>query len=328
MSLFEDMNKKKPALEPEVSSVQEVKPVAAEEVVVEEPVVVEPVKAEAPVSKYKYTSWWKSPEYEKQVAELANVAEKRRETDKKQAKWNRNVAIFSDIARLGVQVGANAGGAYMIDRTTPFTDKATEKLERLRKEHAAEIEGYAQKLKEAKLKDREDLMNRNIAEMKYKQADDELKYKIAKDKELRKRWEAEQTVREENAETNKKRVDAYINGGGGSGVNRDVYLINDDGTKKVFKHAENANNIQAAYAELPSGFKVQKEVKLYDEDRMGRPVLRIDAEGVPVTRLVENTKPTLGEMRQKIEEYNARALDNNTVEDWTPEEDEIIDYKP
>ena len=72
--------------------------------------------------------------------------------------------------------------------------------------------------------------------------------------------------------------------------------------------AENANNIQAAYAELPSGYRVQKEIKLYDEDDMGKPVLRIDAEGMPVTRLVENTKPTLGEMRQAIEEYNAREL--------------------
>jgi hypothetical protein len=111
-------------------------------------------------------------------------------------------------------------------------------------------------------------------------------------------------------------------------VNRDVYLVNDDGTKKVFKHSENANNIQAAYAELPSGFKAQKEVKLYDEDDMGKPVLRIDAEGVPVTKLVENTKPTLGEMRQAIENYNARELNKDVVEDWMPEEDEIIDYEP
>jgi hypothetical protein len=40
-------------------------------------------------------------------------------------------------------------------------------------------------------------------------------------------------------------------------------------------------------------------------------VLRVDAEGVPVTKLVENTKPTLGEMRQAIEEYNARELKND-----------------
>lgn len=282
MNLYDEMNKKKPlVVEPEVAEAPVLEPV--EPVAVEE-VVVEPVKAKAPVSEHKYTSWWKSPEYEKQVAELANVAEKRRETDKKQAKWNRNVAIFSDIARLGAQVGANAGGAYMIDRTTPFTDKATEKLERLRKEHAAEIEGYAQKLKEAKLKDREDLMNRNIAEVKYKQADDELKYKkqkdaieyaykIAKDEELRERWEAEQAVREENAETNKKRAN---NSGSGKDtqVKYDAY-----------------HELIAVYPEYTVQKKIVKKNEYtgkWEVDEQGKYVYDYTDDDNPSIRAVEN----------------------------------------
>lgn len=245
MSLFDDMNKKNPPLELELVGLP-----------AEEPKVENPTVEEKP---YKYTSWWQSPEYEKQVAALAGNAEIRREKEMQQAKRDRKMAILSDIARLGVQAGANAGGAYMIERTTPFTDKATEKLERLRREHGAEIEAYAQKLKAARQKDKEDQMNRNIAEVKYKQADDELKYKkqkdaldyaykVAKDDAAQKRWEKEQEVREKNADANAKRANAYANGGGGGGNKYTMPVFMPNGEVIEFSRAKHGENwINRAY---------------------------------------------------------------------------------
>ena len=260
--------------------------------------------------------------YEAQAqAEIAEAEKKAAEIER-QAKRDRDMALIGDMAHLVSQGAAMHGGAWKIGQTQNEGAKGNERLRVLREKNAAQTAAFAKDraaLMEAKRKEQ------NAQKLARYNAEVEA-YKYAKEQERKDRQEARQT-----AESIAK-INYYNNGGrrttGGSGVNRDVYLINDDGTKKVFKHADNANNIQAAYAELPSGFKVQKEVKLYDEDDMGRPVLRIDAEGMPVTKSVENTKPTLGEMRQAIEEYNARALDNNTVEDWIPEEDEIIDYEP
>ena len=267
--------------------------------------------------------------YVAQVEAETAEAKKRAEQLEKQAKWDRDMALWGDMASLAAKGAAMHGGAWKINKDESAAAKGNERLRALQKENAAQLAAYAKQevaARDAARKERNtQKLARYNAEVELYKRDLEAE-KYAKEQERKDRQEARQT-----AESTAK-INYYNNGGrrttgGGSGVNRDVYLINDDGTKKVFKHSENANNIQAAYAELPSEFKAQKEVKLYDEDDI-KPVLRIDAEGMPVTKLVQNTKPTLGEMRQAIEEYNARALDNNTVEDWTPEEDEIIDYEP
>ena len=250
-------------------------------------------------------------------------AERKAALIEREAKRDRDMALIGDMAHLVTQGAAMHGGAWKVGQTQNEGAKGNERLRVLREKNAAQTAAFAKEraaLREAKRKEEnaQKLAQYNAEVEQYKRDLEAEKY--AKE-------QARQT-----AESTAK-INYYNNGGrrtagGSSGVNRDVYLINDDGTKKVFRHAENANNIQAAYAELPSGFKAQKEVKLYDEDDMGKPVLRIDAEGVPVTKLVENTKPTLGEMRQAIENYNARELNKDVVEDWMPEEDEIIDYEP
>lgn len=262
-------------------------------------------------------------------AEIAE-AKKRAEQLEKQAKWDRDMALWGDMASLAAKGAAMHGGAWKINKDESAAAKGNERLRALQKENAAQLAAYAKQevaARDAARKERntQKLAQYNADVEQYKRDLEAEKY--AKEQERKDRQEARQT-----AESTAK-INYYNNGGrrtagGGSSVNRDVYLVNDDGTKKVFKHSENANNIQAAYAELPQEFKAQKEVKLYDEDDMGKPVLRIDAEGMPVTKLVENAKPTLGEMRQAIEEYNARELKKDVVEDWIPEEDEIIDYEP
>lgn len=248
--------------------------------------------------------------YVAQVEAETAEAKKRAEQLEKQAKWDRDMALWGDMANLAAKGAAMHGGAWKINKDESAAAKGNERLRALQKENAAQLAAYAKQevaARDAARKERnaQKLAQYNAEVEQYKRDLEAEKY--AKEQERKDRQEARQT-----AESTAK-INYYNNGGrrttgGSSGVNRDVYLINDDGTKKVFRHAENANNIQAAYAELPSGYRVQKEVKLYDEDDMGKPVLRIDAEGMPVTKLVENTKPTLGEMRQAIEEYNAREL--------------------
>lgn len=241
-------------------------------------------------------------------AEIAE-AKKRAEQLEKQAKWDRDMALWGDMASLAAKGAAMHGGAWKINKDESAAAKGNERLRALQKENAAQFAAYAKQevaARDAARKERntQKLARYNAEVEQYKRDLEAEKY--AKEQERKDRQEARQT-----AESTAK-INYYNNGGrrtaGDSSVNRDVYLINDDGTKKVFRHADNANNIQAAYAELPSEFKAQKEVKLYDEDDTGKPVLRIDAEGMPVTKSVENTKPTLGEMRHAIGVYNARAL--------------------
>ena len=234
-------------------------------------------------------------------------AEKKAAEIERQAKRDRDMALIGDMAHLVSQGAAMHGGAWKIGQTQNEGAKGNERLRVLREKNAAQTAAFA--------KERAALMETKRKEQnaqKLAQHNAELEaYKYEKEQERKDRQEARQQAETDSTIAKNLAYANYYNSGGsggGSGVNRDVYLLNDDGTKKVFRHADNANNIQAAYAELPSGFKAQKEVKLYDEDDMGKPVLRIDAEGMPVTKSVENTKPTLGEMRHAIEVYNARAL--------------------
>lgn len=235
-------------------------------------------------------------------------AEKKAAEIERQAKRDRDMALIGDMAHLVSQGAAMHGGAWKIGQTQNEGAKGNERLRVLREKNAAQTAAFAKEraaLMETKRKEQNAQKlakyNAELEAYKREQAQANTLARLEEQERHNRAMEQIQTDRED-------RLKKQGGSGGGSGVNRDVYLLNDDGTKKVFRHADNANNIQAAYAELPSGFKAQKEVELYDEDDMGKPVLRIDAEGMPVTKSVENTKPTLGEMRHAIEVYNARAL--------------------
>lgn len=143
MSLYDIMNKKP------------VEPVAAPVVVTEEKAPVVPVQTapvqEAPQAvqstetpqKKPYTWWWQTPEYLGEVNRRAADAEKRAEQDRKRAVRQRNAAILGDLAKLGAQMYAKAGGAWKIDAFTPATEKANDKLAALRERHAAEVAAFA-----------------------------------------------------------------------------------------------------------------------------------------------------------------------------------------
>ena len=263
--------------------------------------------------------------YVAQVEAETAEAKKRAERLEKQAKWDRDMALWGDMANLAAKGAAMHGGAWKINKDESAAAKGNERLRALQKENVAQLAAYAKQevaARDAARKERnaQKLAQYNAEVEQYKRDLEAEKY--AKEQERKDRQEARQT-----AESTAK-INYYNNGGrrttgGGSGVNRDVFLINDDGTKKVFKHSENANNIQAAYAELPKEYRVKKAVPRTETIR-GRKVYVKDSEGKQVYDYMEDLDASLEQKRQAISDYNNREL----IEDWTHEEDEIIDYEP
>lgn len=249
-------------------------------------------------------------------------AERKAAEIERQAKRDRDMALIGDMAHLVAQGAAMHGGAWKIGQTQSEGAKGNERLRVLREKNAAQAAAFAKEraaLREAKRKEEN---ARKLAA--YNAERDAYKEAMAQANADR-TFKATEEYREKQLKLQKEREERLKKqGGSGSGVNRDVYLLNDDGTKENFKHADYANNVQAAYAKLPEEYKVKKEVNLYEKDDQERSTLRIDEKGMPVTQWVVNPKPTLDEKKQAIENYNARDL----VEDWAPEEDEIIDYEP
>lgn len=258
----------------------------------------------------------------KQSKDLADAQEKR-------AKRDRDMAIFGDIASLVSKGAAMHGGAWKINKEEPMAAKGNEKLRALQESNSKQLVEYAKMRMNAADADRKERNAQKVAEynagveqhkrdVEAQKYANEQAYKARK--ELREIAESEAKVKRDKAY-----ADFYNNGGrrtgSGSSVNRDVFLVNDDGTRINFTHADDANNVQAAYARLPEEYKVKKEVKLYDRDALGNPVLRIDEDGAPVTTLIENTHPTLQDMRFAISEYNARELRGAGIQ-WDDEDDD------
>ena len=263
-------------------------------------------------------------------------AEKKAAEIERQAKRDRDMALIGDMAHLVSQGAAMHGGAWKIGQTQNEGAKGNERLRALREKNAAQTAAFAKEraaLMEAKRKERnaQKLARYNAEVEQYKRDLEAEKY--AKEQERKDRQEARQT-----AESTAK-INYYNNGGrrtagGGSSVNRDVYLINDDGSKTEFKHADNANNVQAAYNAIiqrdPS-YKAQKMDYVYTVDDLGRPVYELNADGtrMMVSRDANPKEVTLQMMRDVIERYNADMMYTaNEVIDFVPDEDEIIDYVP
>ena len=252
-------------------------------------------------------------------------AEKRAAEIERQAKRDRDMALIGDMAHLVSQGAAMHGGAWKIGQAQNESAKGNERLRVLREKNAAQTAAFAKEraaLMEAKRKEQnaQKLAQYNAEVEQYKRDLEAEKY--AKEQERKDRQEARQT-----AESVAK-INYYNNGGrrtagGGSSVNRDVFIVKDDGTKEYFRHADDANNVQAAYARLPNEYRVEKAVPRTETIR-GRKVYVKDSEGKQVYDYMEDLDASLEQKRQAISDYNNREL----IEDWTPEEDEIIDYEP
>jgi hypothetical protein len=109
------------------------------------------------------------------------ASRERMKAEEKRARWQRNAAIFGDVAKLGAQAYAKSGGATTIKEFTPQTQIANERLAAIRDKHAAQIESFAQSMAAARNAELKDKTARNKAEADYAQADAAARYKAAKD---------------------------------------------------------------------------------------------------------------------------------------------------
>lgn len=213
MSLYDIMSKR-PVIdeEPEGQEVPVAAPVQQE--VVQAAPVLEPA-----AEKKDRLWWWQTPDFMGAVAAQEKAAEKRMEQEKKRARRQRNMAILGDIARLGAQTGAIAGGAWIADPFTPATEKANDNLAALRERHAAEVAAFArqraaaqEKLaadNNAKEKFREALENE---ERKDRQAVAEHQYKVQRDQVSDAQKAAELAWKKENAKAEAEAEKQYRDG--------------------------------------------------------------------------------------------------------------------
>lgn len=241
-------------------------------------------------------------------------AEKKAAEIERQAKRDRDMALIGDMAHLVSQGAAIHGGAWKIGQTQNEGAKGNERLRALREKNAAQTAAFAKEraaLREAKRKEQnaQKLAQYNAEVEAYKSDLEAEKY--AKEQERKDRQEARQT-----AESTAK-INYYNNGGrrttggGGTSVNRDVYLVNDDGTKKVFKYADSPNNVRDAYVWLYTNYPeyaVMRNELVYEEGRIGAKVPKVNAEGNKVYKPVIDENPTVQEINQKFAEFNAREL--------------------
>jgi hypothetical protein len=151
-----------------------------EETATAETAVVETPAAEEP--KYKYTAgWWQMPNYVEAEKKYQEAGKKQMEIAEKRAKRQRDLAIFGDLAKLGAQAYAKNGGVYKIDKFTPQTEIANEKLRKVRDNNAAQIMAYADRMRTAQQGDAANEQARMKAEYDYSIADAAAKAKAAKD---------------------------------------------------------------------------------------------------------------------------------------------------
>lgn len=241
------------------------------------------------------------------------AAEKRMREQERKARHDRDMAIFGDIANLFAQGAALHAGGKNVGRMQPATEVANERLRRLQESNSKQIAEYArQQIAARENKRKEDnaaMLARYNAEL---EADKYNKEQERKDRqEERQAAESDARIKKEEAYADYYNSGGKKTSGGGSSVNRDVYLMNDDGTKKVFKYADSPNNIRDAYVWLYTNYPeyaVTRNELVYEEDRRGVKVPKLDAKGNKVYEPVIDKYPTEQEMKQKFAEFNAREL--------------------
>lgn len=226
-------------------------------------------------------------------------AEKKTAEIEKQAKRDRDMALIGDMAHLVSQGAAMHGGAWKIGQTQNESAKGNKRLRALREKNAAQTAAFAKEraaLMEAKRKEQ------NAQKLAKYNAELEA-YKYNKEQERKDKLDA---LKEEETASTIARNQAYTNyynsggkntSGGGSGVNRDVFIVKDDGTKEYFRHADDANNVQAAYSNLPEKYRVMKRVEK-----------KVAGVGLGEYEWIEDTEASIEQKRQAISDYNNREL--------------------
>lgn len=310
-----------------------VEPVAAPVVVAEEKAPVVPVQTapvqEAPQAvqstetpqKKPYTHWWQTPEYLGEVERRAASAEKRAEQDRKRAVRQRNAAILGDLAKLGAQMYAKAGGATRIDQFTPATEKANDKLAALRERHAAEVAAFAKERAAARQEQIADNNARMKLETSLAEADIDRRIKAAnraEDMQVKTTELAEKMRHNAAMEGIYTAREQRLKGQGGSGTNRNyirVFMPNGD-SKTYDKGTYGDTWVNRAYEEAKrAGMpKCMKTVTVRDEY------------GMSTTKEVEET--SLPKLKAWIEEWSYNnELGGGNTQGWDDSgiNEELID---
>lgn len=252
MTLYEIMNKK-----PEELVVNEVPaPSVPATAPAEEPVAVAvkenetPQTVEAKPVEYKHTSWWQTPNFVAEQEKLENIAKQRMEADEKRARWQRNAAIMGDVAKLGLQSAALAGGATKVDRFTPETTSANEKMQAIRDRNAAQIMEFAKQRSAAREAERADKIAKGKLEASLAASEAEREYKErqrAEDVAHRNRVAEETARHNEEMEKIQRGREVRLTEQGGTSKNA-MSIIFPNGEEVVFSKSVHGDNwINKAY---------------------------------------------------------------------------------
>lgn len=281
-------------------------------------------------------------DYEAQAEAQIAEAKRQAELQEKRAKRDRDMAVLGDIANLVSKGAAMHGGAWKINKDEPMAAQGNAKLRALQESNSKQMAEYARMRMAAQDANRKQRNAVNEAQYKadlaaYKDAVEAERY--AKEQEYKAREEERKDKQEErqiaesiarierdNAYADYYKNDGNRKSGSSSSVNRDVFLVNDDGTRTEFAYADDPNNLQAAYAEIvkrdPS-YKIKKEVKLYKGDSLHGTVPDLNSDGTWKTKLVDASlkEITDSQMKQVVANYNARKLRGAGIQ-WDDENDE------
>ena len=204
-----------------------------------------------PAQEKRFLSWWESPNYVKAVEAQAESDKQRMEVEQKRANRARNLAVLEDLANLAMQSKAVRNGVTKIERFTPQTYIANEKLAALRDKHAAEINHYAQKMREAQDLERRERNNYAAMVEKYRREDAAAKAKAEKEAQERADTAAYRAAtlgetHRHNLETekNQKAREARL---ASQGRKSSTYVVDD----------VEYDDIYEAYAALPDEYKAR-----------------------------------------------------------------------
>lgn len=186
--------------------------------------------------------------YVAQVEAETAEAKKRAEQLEKQAKWDRDMALWGDMANLAAKGAAMHGGAWKINKDESAATKGNERLRALQKENAAQTAAFAKEraaLREAKRKEQ------NAQKLAQYNAELEA-YKSAQTQANADRDFAEKKRHNEETEKNyRARVQRLAAQGGSGGAANFLKVTMPDGTVKNYSKKELGDNwINYAYEEL------------------------------------------------------------------------------
>lgn len=233
-------------------------------------------------------------------------AEKKAAEIERQAKRDRDMALIGDMAHLVSQGAAMHGGAWKVGQTQNESAKGNERLRQLREKNAAQTAAFAKEraaLMEAKRKEQ------NAQKLAKYNAEVE-QYKYNKEQAYKAREEARK-IEESKARINRDKAyaDYYNNGGRSTGKAKNMRYLNGWGF-----NLDSGAEVAEAYARMVQA-DPDKAVKKYS-------LVERDFVAVP--------NPNSQQMIDALVRggITKEPKKGDTVEDWTPEEDEIIDYEP